>query len=87
MLHARIIVLTIFINFNVSIRDPNISHRLKVKIQITRADHVAKALLATLDHEFIYKLQDHVINFSLPTTSERALSFLANHQEQTPYII
>ncbi|RDX82732.1 hypothetical protein CR513_36433, partial [Mucuna pruriens] len=85
-LHASSVILTIFRNYNVSLRDPTISHRLKVQVQITGADQVAEALSAILHHQFIYRLQDYAINLSLPTSSDGALFVMANHQEETPSI-
>ncbi|RDX61397.1 hypothetical protein CR513_60385, partial [Mucuna pruriens] len=61
--------------------DPTISHRLKVQVEITEADQVAEALSATLHHRFIYRLQDHAINLSLPTSNDGALF------EETPSIV
>ena len=55
-LHAGSVVLTIFPNFNVSLRDPTISQRLKVQIQITGAEQVSEAFSATLHHQIIYRL-------------------------------
>ncbi|RDX80469.1 hypothetical protein CR513_38976, partial [Mucuna pruriens] len=86
-LHAGSVILTIFPNYNVSLKDPTISHRLKVQVQITGADQVAEALSATLHHQFIYRLQDHAINLSLPSSNDGALFVMANHQEETPSIV
>ncbi|RDX69502.1 hypothetical protein CR513_51373, partial [Mucuna pruriens] len=86
-LHAGSVILTIFPNYNVSLRDPTISHRLKVQVQITGADQVAEALSVTLHHQFIYRLQDHAINLSLSTSNDGALFVMANHQKETPSIV
>ncbi|RDX66832.1 hypothetical protein CR513_54357, partial [Mucuna pruriens] len=85
--HAGSVVLTIFPNYNVSLRVPTISHMLKVQVQIIEADQVAEALAATLHHQFIYRLQDHAINLLLPTSNDGALFVMANHQEETPSIV
>ncbi|RDX67922.1 hypothetical protein CR513_53147, partial [Mucuna pruriens] len=86
-LHAGSVTLTIFPNYNVSLRNPTISHRLKVQVQIIGADQVAEALFATLHHQFIYRLQDHTINLSLLTSNDGALFMMSNHQEETPSIV
>ncbi|RDX88691.1 hypothetical protein CR513_29685, partial [Mucuna pruriens] len=78
-LHAGSVVLTIFPNYNISLRDPTITHRLKVQVQITGVDQVAEALSATLHHQIIYRLQDHAINL--------ALYVMANNQEESPSIV
>jgi len=86
-LHAGSVVLTIFPNFNVSLRDPTISQKLKVQIQITGAEQVSEALSATLHHQIIYRLQDHAIDLALPSCKDGALFVLANNQEDTPSIV
>jgi len=86
-LHVGSIVLTIFPNFNVSLRDPTISQRLKVQIQITGAEQVSEALSATLHHQIIYRLQDHATDLALPSCKDGALFVLANNQEDTPSIV
>jgi len=86
-LHAGSVVLTIFPNFNVSLRDHTISQRLKVQIQITGAEQVSEALSATLHHQIIYRLQDHAIDLALPSCKDGALFVLANNKEETPSIV
>ncbi|WVY95146.1 hypothetical protein V8G54_034234 [Vigna mungo] len=55
-LHAGSVVLTMFPNYNVSLRDPTVPQRLKLQVQITGAGQVAEALCATLHHQIIYRL-------------------------------
>ena len=86
-LHAGSMVLTIFPNYNVSLRDPTLSQRMKVQIQINGAEQVFEAHSATLHHQIIYRLQNHAVNLSLPTSHDSALFILANNQEETPFIV
>ncbi|WVY95104.1 hypothetical protein V8G54_034192 [Vigna mungo] len=86
-LHARSVVLTMFPNYNVSLRDPTVPQRLKVQVQITGAGQVAEALCATLHHQIIYRLQNHAVNLSLPSSTEGALFVMANPHEESPSIV
>ena len=49
-LHDGSLVLTIFPNYNVSLRDPILLQRMKVQIQITGEEQVSEARSATLHH-------------------------------------
>ncbi|KAG5032675.1 hypothetical protein JHK82_016250 [Glycine max] len=86
-LHVGSVVLTIFPNYNVSLKDPTLPQRMKVQIQITRAEQVSEAHSATLHHQIIYRLQNHAVNLSLPTSHDSGLFILANNQEETPSIV
>ncbi|WVY90316.1 hypothetical protein V8G54_035830 [Vigna mungo] len=57
-LHAGSVVLTMFPNYNVSLRDPTVPQRLKVQVQIMGVRQVVEALCATLHHQIIYRLQE-----------------------------
>ena len=86
-LHAGSVVLTIFPNYNVNWRDPTLPQRMKFQIQIIGAEQVSKAHSATLHHQIIYRLQNHVVNISMPTSHDSALFILANNQEETSSIV
>ncbi|WVY95193.1 hypothetical protein V8G54_034281 [Vigna mungo] len=86
-LHAGSVVLTMFPNYNVSLRDPTVPQRLKVQVQITGAGQVAEALCATLHHQIIYRLQNHAVNLSLPSSTEGDLFVMANPHEESPSIV
>ncbi|RDY05637.1 hypothetical protein CR513_10512, partial [Mucuna pruriens] len=53
-LHAGSVVLTIFSNYNVSLKDLTLPTKLQVQVQLTRANQVFEALAATLHHQIIY---------------------------------
>ncbi|WVY94545.1 hypothetical protein V8G54_033633 [Vigna mungo] len=86
-LHAGSVVLTMFPNYNVSLRDPTVPQRLKLQVQVTGAGQVAEGLYATLHHQIIYRLQNHAVNLSLPASTEGALFVMANPHEESPSIV
>ncbi|QCD84109.1 Viral movement protein [Vigna unguiculata] len=86
-LHAGSVVLTLFPNYNVSLRDSTLSHRLRVQVQLTGAEQVPEALSATLHHQMIYRLQNHAVNLALPTSNDGALFVITDQQEENPSII
>nr|KYP54834.1 polyprotein [Cajanus cajan] len=75
-LHAGSVVLTLFPNYNVSLRDPTVPERLKVQVQITGAAQTADAVCATLHYQIIYRLQTHAVNLALPSSNDSALEQL-----------
>ena len=78
-LHAGSVVLTIFPNYNVNLRDPTLPQRMKIQIQIIGAEQVSEAHSATLHHQIIYRLHNHAVNLSMPTSHYSALFILANN--------
>nr|KYP44002.1 polyprotein [Cajanus cajan] len=86
-LHAGSVVLTLFPNYNVSLRDPTVPGRLKVQVQITGAAQTADAVCATLHYQIIYRLQTHAVNLALPSSNDGALFVLANQAEESPSIV
>jgi len=87
-LNAGSVVLTIFPNFNVQLKDPTLSNKFKVQVQLVGAPQEETALSATLHHQIIYKIQDHC--FDLPGEKEfagNALMVLAAEDQEIPTII
>ena len=87
-LNADSIVLTMFPNFNIHLGDLTPTTRFKVQVQLIGAPQDGVALAASLQHQLIYKLQDHC--FDLPTPkgfNENALMVLATSNDETPSII
>jgi len=87
-LNAGSAVLTIFPNFNVQLKDPTLSNRFKVQVQLVGAPQEETALSATLHHQIIYRIQDHC--FDLPGEKEfagNALMVLAAEDQEIPTII
>ena len=82
------VVLTMFLNFNVHLRDLTLTSRFKVQVQLIGASQDGVALAASLQHQLIYMFQDHY--FDLPTPigfNENALMVLATSNDETPSII
>ena len=87
-LNAGSVVLTMFPNFNVQLQDPTLPNRFKVQVQLVGATQDQTALAATLNHQLIFRIQDHF--FDLPTNSlisENALMVIANSDDQIPSIV
>ena len=63
-LNAGSAVLTIFPNFNIQLKNPTLSNRFKVQVQLVGAPQDEAALSATLHHQIVYRIQDHC--FDLP---------------------
>ena len=87
-LNAGSVVLTMFPNFNVHLKDPTLTTRFKVQVQLIGAPQDGAALAASLQHQLIYRLQDHC--FDLPTPkgfNENALMVLATSNDETPSIV
>jgi len=81
-------VLTIFPNFNVQLKDPTLSNRFKVQVQLVGAPQDEAALSATLHHQIVYRIQDHC--FDLPGEREfegNALMVLAAEDQEIPTIV
>lgn len=64
-LHGDSMFLTIFLNFNILLKDPNLSTYLKVQLQITGAEQVPSTYIATLYHQLIYRLQNYALDLPI----------------------
>ena len=87
-LNAGSVVLTIFPNFNVQLKDPTLPNIFKVQVQLVGAPQDEAALSATLHHQIIYRIQDHC--FDLPGEKSfegNALMILAADDQETPTIV
>ena len=87
-LNAGNAVLTIFPNFNVQLKDPTLSTRFKVQVQLVGAPQKESALSATLHHQIVYRIQDHC--YDLPGEKEfagNALMVLVSENQETPTIV
>ena len=87
-LNAGSVVLTMFPNFNVHLRDPTLTTRFKVQVQLIGAPQDGVTLAASLQHQLSYRLQDHC--FDLPTPrgfNENALMVLTTSNDETSSII
>lgn len=86
-LHAGSVLLTIFSNFNIPLKDPNLSTCLKVQLQITGAEQVPSSYIATLHHQFIYRLQNHALDLPVSGHTPDTLLIIAERENEIPTII
>ncbi|KAH9697710.1 hypothetical protein KPL71_023722 [Citrus sinensis] len=85
-LHAGSVLLTFYPNFNLSLQDPNLPTTLKVQVQIQGAEQISSAKTATLHHQLVYRLQNHVLDLPTPEHHSDTLMVLAE-SDQIPTII
>ncbi|KAH9686093.1 hypothetical protein KPL70_014222 [Citrus sinensis] len=85
-LHAGSVLLTFYLNFNVSLEDPNLPTTLKVQIQLQAVEQTSTFKIATLHHQIVYRLQNHALDLLTAQTSSDALMILADI-ETIPTII
>ena len=58
-LNVGTVFVTLFPNFNMSLKDSHLCDALKVQVQITGASQVQDTFAATLHYELAYRLQNH----------------------------
>ncbi|KAI9075465.1 hypothetical protein K1719_042590 [Acacia pycnantha] len=73
-------------DYNVSLIDRTLPGRLKVQIQITGAEQDSQAIMATLHHQIVYRLQNHALDLSLPNSTTDALVAISNRSDDTSII-
>lgn len=56
MFNVRTIFVTLYPNFNIPLKDPNLPATLKIQMQITGAPMVKNAYAATMHTQFIDRL-------------------------------
>ncbi|KAK2642173.1 hypothetical protein Ddye_023936 [Dipteronia dyeriana] len=64
-LHAGIISLTYYPNFNIPLRDNKFHNCLKVQLQILGALMLPNSYMASLHHHIAYRLQDHALDLPI----------------------
>ena len=69
-LNAGIVFVTLFPNFNMSLKDPHLCDALKVQVQITGAFQVQDTFTATLHYQFAYRLQNHDFDMAVPDMAQ-----------------
>ncbi|KAK8997169.1 hypothetical protein V6N11_020653 [Hibiscus sabdariffa] len=76
-----LVMVTLFPNFTIALKDPNLMDALKVQIHIVGAQQVESSIIATLHYQFVYRIQDH--SFRLDGCgSNDSLLITVNTQEQ-----
>ena len=64
-LNAGTIFVTLFPNFNITLKDPHLCDALKVQVQITGVSLVQDTYAATLHYQFTYRLQNHAFDMAM----------------------
>ncbi|KAK9032335.1 hypothetical protein V6N11_056606 [Hibiscus sabdariffa] len=58
-MNSGLVMLTLFPNFTMALKDPNLMDAFKVQIHIVGAQQVESSIIATLHYQFVYRIQDH----------------------------
>ena len=69
-LNAGTVFVTLFPNFNMSLKDPHLCDALKVQVQITGASQVQDTFAATLHYQLAYRLQNHAFDMAVPDMAQ-----------------
>ncbi|KAH9657988.1 hypothetical protein KPL70_023307 [Citrus sinensis] len=77
-LPAGSVLLTFYLNFNLSLEDLNLLTTIKVHIQLQGAKQTPTSKLTTLHHQIVYQLQNHALDLPTPSTTSAALMILAD---------
>ena len=85
-LNCGSVVLTLFPNYAVSLNDPNLSTALKVQLQVTDTHQVTSAIMATLHHQLVYRLQNHALDLQ-KSGSSNALMVLADADNEVSSVV
>ncbi|KAI9101568.1 hypothetical protein K1719_023812 [Acacia pycnantha] len=80
------VILIIQPDYNVSLFDKTLPRRLQVQIQITRSEQDSQAIMATLHHQIIYRLQNYSLDLHLPNSTNDALLAISNKADDTSII-
>ena len=64
-LNAGTIFVTLFLNFNIPLKDPHLCDALKVQVQITGVSLVQDTYAATFHYQFTYRLQNHAFDMAM----------------------
>ncbi|KAL4649979.1 hypothetical protein ACB092_01G052900 [Castanea dentata] len=69
-LNAGTVFVTLFPNFNMSLKDPHLCDALKVQVQITGASQVHDTFAAILHYQLAYRLQNHAFDIAIPEIAQ-----------------
>ncbi|QHN92204.1 polyprotein [Arachis hypogaea] len=67
------VILMISPNFTIRLTDPKLAQRIKIQVQLIGVTQDASAEQATLQHQVLYRVQDHALDLNLPNFTEDAL--------------
>ena len=69
-LNAGTVVVTLFPNFNVSLKDNRLLDALKVQVQIIGVEQDPKSIGATLHYQMVYQLLDHALDLAVSSSTD-----------------
>ena len=82
-LKAGTVVVTLFSNFNMSLKDNRLLDTLKVEVQIIGVKQDPKSIGATLHYQMAYRLQDHALDLAVPSSSDALMISVDSNQMAT----
>ncbi|KAF4360715.1 hypothetical protein F8388_016502 [Cannabis sativa] len=83
ILNAGTVVVTLFPNFNMSLRDNRLTDAFKVEVQTVGVDQDPTSLGATLHYQMAYRLHDHALDLNFPQTQDALLISVDSKQVPT----
>ncbi|KAF4369255.1 hypothetical protein F8388_022911 [Cannabis sativa] len=72
-LNAGAVVVTLFSNFNMSLKDNRLTDAFKVEVQTVGVDQDPTSLGTTLHYQMAYRLQHHALDLNIPQTQDALL--------------
>lgn len=86
-MHAGTLFLTLYHNFNMSLKDKHLPLSLKVHIQLEGPKQVAGSVEATLHYQLAYRIQNHALDLKLPPCQDALIIKADNLATQTPICV
>ena len=82
-LNAGTVVVTLFPNFNMSLKDNRLLDALKVEVQIVGVEQDPRSIGATLHYQMAYRLQDHALDLAVPPSTDALMITVDSNQMAT----
>ncbi|ESQ50195.1 hypothetical protein EUTSA_v10002187mg, partial [Eutrema salsugineum] len=86
ILNAGTIFVTLYPNFKIALKDPQIYQNMQIQLQITGAPQVGNTYVATPHHQMAYRVQNHAMDLSIPRDTGDAL-LIQLESQHTPSCI
>lgn len=65
ILNVGSIVLTLFPNFNIPMKDRRLSKLLKIQVQLHKVEQTARSFVVMLHYQLAYHLHNHAVNLQI----------------------
>ena len=79
------VFVTLFPNFNMSIKDPYLTTALKVQVQIVGVSQVQGAFARTLHYQMVYRVQNHALELNIPSNDGALHLMVDGHEDALSY--